>query len=86
MRNSESLRWQPHFGALYDVGINYPDAWRVSDGTRSYYFDNRDCPFASERDCQLACKALNDAGVTTEDIMNMTDEEFGKLITSNLRW
>lgn len=86
MRNSESVHWIPHFAKLEDEGIDYSYAWRVSDGIRSYYFDDRDCPFASERDCELACKALNDAGVTEEDVMEMTDEEFGKLVVSNLRW
>lgn len=65
------------------------DRWRVTDEEDDCVVDKpdgSDLYFASEIDCQLACKSFNDAGMDWGELLELSDEEFGKLVTRYLRW
>lgn len=81
--------WAPKYSEWIEEDYSYPYGWRVCDHLGSgdtIAFDDRDCRFASKADCELACKSLNDEGVTIDDVMDMSGEQFGKLVTRYLRW
>lgn len=82
-----------YFTPKYDIWIDketdlkYPLNWRISsDRESTWVFNDRDCSFARKQDCQIACDTLNQYKLTEEQFLELSDEEFGELVTRNLKW
>jgi len=83
-----AFHFSPHCGKFWEHGeVLYGPGWRVRDDRgESWVFDDRDCAFASKRDCQAACDALNELNISYDSLIAMNDDEFGAVIVKYLNW
>ena len=76
---------------LVAVHPEYPQGWRITcmiDGEEwNWSADDRDVRFARKVDCELAIKALADAGITTVAQLDaLPDSVWIPIAMSGLQW
>lgn len=87
MKGTYAITFYPRY-PKHVLGESWPPAWRIaSSPTEIWTADGGvDFHFGTREDCQIACDALNSMKLTEQEVEEMTDEEFRRITTENLRW
>ena len=84
--------WFPSFGSTVVEGEITPDpeGWRITTQEEGkevvFTYEEKDLLFGRQLDCQLACDELNALELTMEQLVEMSDGEFGSIVTKRLQW